>query len=1496
MSLIEALFPYSWEILFLKYGIENYHSQLGLMIEHAITQVLNRIKERIETQVLPDYYYRKVIQACERLLNKNPSATIYCQVIVLLYHEKIQAFHTRFFDDKQFLQKFLKIATVEFLLKKKSELCSTSLYNFLMTTLDRDNIPNLLVPIGTVRSHKIFNYIKNQDLKKYRELCILRYCYLHRYEISKKNDPDISVDLITKKLSDINPDSDNADLIDKIFYILEQISPVKHIARLLREYITLLTSNSLNARSTFTPEHLYDICLENPHAVTDIIQELCSLPINFSLYVLEPQWRTIIDSIREENDLSDNQEDILSKIAAFYNHSEVRLVIENPKDTRLRLGIDDNLDYEAVFDSGSDDLIDIDTDSSSQSLEPPVPPAERPVVVIESINFAQETVESIRERCAESLIQSADIFFGIHQKYSQDKTVPCVPEHIKSYNKRANKKSEKAILQKVTVLFEKIMEKTRNSDSYGRSEQNVQHEGYRLLLSGQLNKKLPAIVVFAGRKDEATLPPSQQAEVFIVMTQSEYDSLSKECRSNVYSQGYHFLIIDTLWVADAQMGLVFSSDKPDDIGKLTARRRLALLLGYDEGFNDLIMLDDNLKSVSCINSSQEPVDDNWTFVLNQFIEKSHQANSVLTTVQTESFKTIQKQRAKERIGWKMIYVNISLLRPLFERRQLYFLFPINLKASSEDAFFQILVHVSSQRSAPPAKGYVRFDVEEFSLCRIPHKKGRLSNICRQSGVYAQELSLQSADNQSLEPLALSILGQEKFDNLQIALCLFNNNITLNQVIRSASNLQRENYDILEALAKEELSQTDEEQWLPPVEATGFSDIVTAMADNPGFRLRDPQKECLQAIAQLSSKNDKMAVSSLPTGVGKTRIQAFTAFAYYLQHHKNSHVIVVAPTRVLSSQIVDDFLTEGNALGPEYRRHLLAVYSGAPIGQNKRVVDLPFLMANKRFREEHRGTIIVFCQASFKSLLNMAAKSGEQYHNEAKIFLRRVQMLIFDEEHLTYDPNYSAIKQLRDNDTFRSLDYVLGFSATSPIQEEYASSTLDKRAQESERRELIYLYTKNQAQDAGYIRRDRETSTTTSSIFDLIQNYPYDNNTALNEHVGIILCESQEQLEQIEQELQENIRDRQLRLQCYSVYSKKKDYSTQLANFSQTTDRSVCLVIKMLQEGYNHPAARYIINLKKYVSKRSKEQYGGRIRRKMAPNDPYTALWINVTLTDVNKKTNNVQDIDEEYYYDDDNSYCQSLDIDGPEDFEDDLNQNSNDNSGEINNTDSFDLEERPLKQLRLSAQTIDLTADEHSSSSSSSSQFKRQNKRFFVDEHTVSESPPKRCRLEERESDEEAMDVADQTEFRFSGAQIAPASNTLSQSVRQISRPDNQLEEGEIDEEAMDVADQTELRFSGAQIAPASNTLSQSVRQISRPDNQLEEGEIDEEAMDVAEQIEPTVTTAQILPAEPSAISTLHTSEQSNQADLIERALNAPNLPAGWGIAVRSRLQSQKKH
>ena len=881
------------------------------------------------------------------------------------------------------------------------------------------------------------------------------------------------------------------------------------------------------------------------------------------------------------------------------------------------------LESQSITDSATPMVIDHDKkpDSSEEYT---------PLCVSINGELPADTPEEPTEPTMKDLFNVAGgPLFGVHAKYFQDcgEWVAPIPYTLYGRHSQTKEQSRQAepvesmsySLPSLNQLF------TGSSSSSSRELQKIEYQEYTLYSSRNLNKALPAIVVFAGRFRSALIPNcSNAAETFLIVSEKEFDELTRPDKDSLW--GYHFLVIKQPWGINPETEkLAVDHTDSAQSGLLTVRRRVATLLGYDQGFDTVLMMDDNIKKLTLYGEAaqtQNP-EEIWAQILRSLLKQANEHKAIITTVQTSTPFCPGDIQHKQRIGCKMLIVKMGEIKKFLpNREQSYFLYPTNLYASSEDAFFQLAVHFFANAGrtehSPVIKGYIQLSQKYCSLTR--HTFLNSPKSCVSSGMFAQTLQLAPHENAS----AQKYLG-ERYDDLLILYEIFNKTIEKNRDIRLKSNKHRSEFNIPEAILKQRDLKLTPHTGLDVAQINlsaapqqNFQKMLLWLADSTPISFRQPQRDCLKQLSKYIPDTNVARTCRLPTGVGKTVIEACLAFS--MQHsYPNNHTIVIAPTVLLSSQLDDDFYNVAQSFGQSFKNQLICVSSGN--GLNVPLKNI--LQNNTIMSHDSSGKVFVFCCRSFSKLLEQALSKNDDAPI-AQRFLGRCSQLIFDEEHLTLsdDPSDNIdlsqkLSRTISDKLLPSLKYIHGFSATPRGHKDFKECFIKNTNIKSKNtltqfpRKIVFDYTPKQAVVDGFIRPLESENTQSNSVADFLLAQQYgENNSPLWNSVGIIVCKDQQQLNDVALNLRNSIQG----LTVYCIHNANNNYRQDIESFKNTQSNSVALVLRMLREGFNHKPLLYVISLKKELSAVDFEQYAGRCRRKISPNDNSTAMFFNLKTT------------------------------------------------------------------------------------------------------------------------------------------------------------------------------------------------------------------------------------------------------------------------------------------
>jgi superfamily II DNA or RNA helicase len=213
--------------------------------------------------------------------------------------------------------------------------------------------------------------------------------------------------------------------------------------------------------------------------------------------------------------------------------------------------------------------------------------------------------------------------------------------------------------------------------------------------------------------------------------------------------------------------------------------------------------------------------------------------------------------------------------------------------------------------------------------------------------------------------------------------------------------------------------------------TNFDNLLSALTNTTNMhRLRSGQLEAFHTLHQKFSEVQTPQVLSfeLPTGYGKTLIEAWLAFCAVKALDRKEHITVICPQINLVEQFYTNMLTYQQQL-PDYLSFLkLDADQMIPVSSEFTHVSGQMLELNHPLTEKPR--IYITCQATLMNALEQ--ETDNRLVSGTKVF-------IADESHITLSQNlYTLLTNKKD-----SSSTIIGFSATPPHRLQPSCFTLSR---------------------------------------------------------------------------------------------------------------------------------------------------------------------------------------------------------------------------------------------------------------------------------------------------------------------------------------------------------------------------------------------------------------------------------------------------------------------
>ena len=814
---------------------------------------------------------------------------------------------------------------------------------------------------------------------------------------------------------------------------------------------------------------------------------------------------------------------------------------------------------------------------------------------------------------------NAEFFDGYHHSFGNIKTpLETQSDRLARPSSRNDTQSPQigpASLPYEAVVFQSIDQRIfqaaqQSCSSHSPVREERDHAQYRLYLASgatlSAEQSLSSAVVVFGLAGIHSLVPetSHEQPVFIIFTRNEFETIHKDPISQGAMASYHFIVVEKIWDISSDKNLSLS-DAPFEEACMSVFRRVALLLAYDYNIKQLLMLSDRLQSLhvhhNLLQTSSNP---KWEHICKALLSEAAKYRAIISSVTASALshqsKSPEEAFPRKKLGSDLFVVNMTELRAvLTEREHLYFLLPPGTTPSLDDVFFQYAVQLfansNKSKSSSVKSRYLTLPSEHFF-------------VKYQAQQHSPKHVAQSKKKSIIQPikkLPFFCTVAKKFFDTKLAmlfmstLIFYNHHLnTENQALTESSNKFRSR-DLGDVFFRNRQSHSTSSTVTPEIpQNKKFKEILAWVSENmnseKGQALRSAQKQCLKEISKQIATREKSFISSMPTGAGKTLVQAITGFSM-LHAQPYHHIVVVAPNISLSSQLSGEFAKTTQLFHSNVKNRVVPVSSGNNACPMKTLIENYNILDTSQ-----QGLILTFCQRSFENMLTIALKDGEDPTEEIKntqAFFSRLSLLLFDESHDSCSNSIAGLlRQLNERNLLNSLENILGFSATPRCHRDFeACFPLKKHQPHPFNRELIFYQSPQEAQQQDIIRPLLTMNIQAPSLSSVLKTTYHLNGEPLENHVGMIICKNTEELLKTETQLTRALPN----LEIFSIYQKNPNCMADIETFKKTNEKSLALVVRMLQAGFDHPSVDYTISLKEKMNPVEQVQRSGRCRRKIA---------------------------------------------------------------------------------------------------------------------------------------------------------------------------------------------------------------------------------------------------------------------------------------------------------
>jgi hypothetical protein len=554
-------------------------------------------------------------------------------------------------------------------------------------------------------------------------------------------------------------------------------------------------------------------------------------------------------------------------------------------------------------------------------------------------------------------------------------------------------------------------------------------------LSKPLTPDTKVMFVFAGRKDNAFLPPvTGNDRCIIVLTLDEYNALQID-KNSPLRKTYDFLLLQPRQKVD---GL---STRDVLIGKLIERRGIAFDFARAAELDQIMFLDDNVAEVQFENS----LGAGQTSLFDFMAEKMRQTNEIMLSVPT--YSSIHNNPKKNQLGCKIFLIDFKAINAAFPSMCLDALMPHDESACSEDYRLQIIVHVFFGDAH--RHGYQVLHPSEIQLRRSAGQKSTNAK----SGM---RLKAYPAGETALAPDVKQILAQYTpavFEKLMRAEAIFNEKIIseIEQYKTREERIKQLNLDTLR-VSNRALSSSSRFNLTGNFRINLIDILAHAFSDNAVFpftytssqtqsqtehqvNFRPYQNQAGYFLYDnLTDSPENEFVFELATGAGKTILILFFALAAYTAD-KNKNTILVFPSIDLVHQTLADLFGKFEPLLDYFnvgKDEIYGVCSRKGDFDRHAVQTAPFLNANEPIQSN--GHLFLFCNPS----LGLISQNENILENTSTVIVdeSHKQKNIHEKGYFKdYSPlflNFSATPTIK-NDT---LDNVFNYPRHQAIQDKY----------------------------------------------------------------------------------------------------------------------------------------------------------------------------------------------------------------------------------------------------------------------------------------------------------------------------------------------------------------------------------------------------------------------------------------------------------------------------
>ncbi|NBX72517.1 DEAD/DEAH box helicase, partial [bacterium] len=706
----------------------------------------------------------------------------------------------------------------------------------------------------------------------------------------------------------------------------------------------------------------------------------------------------------------------------------------------------------------------------------------------------------------------------------------------------------KAQPRQLTKLpFTQIDKVATTTQHAGTNDVTINSDGFACTLycsqDNRIYNGIKTVFVMAGRGMKAYLPQRSkhtQTRVVIVLGRDEFNSSFNKA----LPQDYDLLVID---------------GEQEIARKLHTRRLYSFLLAHTLKLHNIILLDDNIENLYFKPQGGTDPLDCAVQQMNQL-----RGNEPICSLPTLTANCKELLIKSDELGSKVFMINLQpffdVIRSPIEWRALL---PEDQSAWGEDYFFQIVSRCLF--SAENTHGFKVLSHNDMGIERAANNGqaflkngGKKADYLQSSSEFIAQFSknarLREAHEKSL--VLFNMLVSKNIIALQQRLVALKEK-KLHEIFPRLLNYSNDQSSVPDAVSNPPLSLR-----------TNLERLSNTFTNTPDvYPLRPGQLQAFQTLHQQFSAAQTPQVLSLelPTGYGKTLIQAWLAFCAVKALERKQHITVICPQITLVEQFYTNMLTYQQQL-PDYLSFLkLDADQMIPVSSGLTHVSGQMLEINRALTEKPR--VYITCQATLMHALEQEPCNSH--------LVSGTKVFIADESHTTLNQNlFSLLTNKKDPNTT-----IIGFSATPPNHLPPLCFSLSREAAMAEGAITPLLidrtYTKEELADPRVVSK-------------IIVDHQIDNKSLLDLK-GLIFLKSITALKSLQKFLEEHPTIKDKAIPIYALYSNQNQDNHgcsgsglrldpyEIINAFNQAEKGILLSVRMARTGVNIQSASWGIN-------------------------------------------------------------------------------------------------------------------------------------------------------------------------------------------------------------------------------------------------------------------------------------------------------------------------------